>query len=59
MRNILVFFRKLKSYVNSHKLYASMHVLVASLMIVVVLMQATSLFLFDYVPNHLATITQA
>jgi two-component system, NarL family, nitrate/nitrite sensor histidine kinase NarX len=59
MRNILVFFRKLKRYVNSHKLYASMHVLVASLMIVVVLMQATSLFLFDYVPNHLATITQA
>lgn len=59
MRNILVFFGKLKRYVNSHKLYASMHVLVASLMIVVVLMQATSLFLFDYVPNHLATITQA
>lgn len=59
MRNILVFFRKLKRYVNSHKLYASMHVLVASLMIVVVLMQATSLFLFDYVPNHLAVISQA
>ena len=36
-----------------------MHVLVASLMVAVLLMQATSLFLFDYIPNHLATIHQA
>ncbi|MGP1715997.1 MAG: histidine kinase [Methylophilus sp.] len=59
MRNILVFFKKLRAYINSHKLYASMHVLVGSLIIAVILMQSSSLFLFDYIPNHLSTISQA
>lgn len=59
MRKILAFFKKLEMYINGHKLYASMHVLVASLMVVIVLMQATSLFLFDYIPNHLTAINQA
>jgi len=59
MQNILNIFKALRSYVISHKLYANLHLLVVSLVLSVMLMQASSLFLFDYIPNHLATIDQA
>lgn len=59
MQNILNVFKTLRRYVVSHKLYANLHLLVVSLVLSVMLMQASSLFLFDYIPNHLATINQA
>lgn len=43
----------------NHRLYANLHILVILLVMAVVLMQSTSLFLFDYIPNNLSSINQA
>lgn len=59
MQNILKIFKTLRRYVINHKLYASLHLLVVSLVLSVILIQASSLFLYDYVPNHLDTINRA
>lgn len=59
MQKILEFFKTLRLYVIKHKLYANLHLLVVSLVLAVMLMQASSLFLFDYVPNYLTVINQA
>jgi two-component system nitrate/nitrite sensor histidine kinase NarX len=59
MQNILNIFKTLRSYIINHKLYANLHLLVVSLVLSVIIIQASSLFLYDYIPNHLATINQA
>lgn len=59
MQNILNIFKTLPSYIINHKLYANLHLLVVSLVLTVIMIQASSLFLYDYIPNHLATINQA
>lgn len=59
MQNILNTFKKLLSSIINHKLYANLHLLVVSLVLSVILIQATSLFLYDYIPNHLAVINQS
>jgi len=59
MQNILNIFKTLRSYIIKHKLYANLHLLVVSLVLTVIIIQASSLFLYDYIPNHLATISQA
>jgi len=59
MQSILNIFKTLRSYIINHKLYANLHLLVFSLVLTVVVIQASSLFLYDYIPNHLATIGQA
>ncbi len=59
MQNILKIFKTLRRYVINHKLYANLHLLVVSLVLSVILIQASSLFLYDYVPNHLDTINRA
>ena len=59
MQNILNIFKTLRSYIIDHKLYANLHLLVVSFVLTVIIIQASSLFLYDYIPNHLATINQA
>lgn len=59
MQNILNIFKALRSYIINHKLYANLHLLVVSLVLSVIIIQASSLFLYDYIPNHLVTINQA
>jgi two-component system nitrate/nitrite sensor histidine kinase NarX len=59
MQNILNIFKTLRSYIINHKLYANLHLLVVSFVLSVIIIQASSLFLYDYIPNHLATINQA
>jgi len=59
MQNILNMFKTLRSYIINHKLYANLHLLVVSLVLTVIIIQASSLFLYDYIPNQLATINQA
>jgi two-component system nitrate/nitrite sensor histidine kinase NarX len=59
MQNILNIFKTLPSYIINHKLYANLHLLVVSLVLTVIMIQASSLFLYDYIPNHLATINHA
>lgn len=59
MQNILNIFKTLRSYIINHKLYANLHLLVVSLVLTVIMIQASSLFLYDYIPNHLTTINQA
>lgn len=59
MEKISGFYSKFRHYVINHKLYANLHLLVVSLVLAVMLMQASSLFLFDYIPNYLTSISQA
>ncbi len=54
--NILILIRK---FIKKHKLYANLHALVVSMVLTVLLMQAGSLFLFDYIPDHLSIIHKA
>lgn len=51
--------KKVEAFISIHKLYASLHVLLLAIVLVVVLMQAGSLFLLDYIPNHLAVVHKA
>jgi two-component system nitrate/nitrite sensor histidine kinase NarX len=51
--------KKVEDFISIHKLYASLHVLLLSIVLAVVLMQAGSLFLLDYIPDHLAAVRKA
>ena len=59
MQNIFNFPKLLKDFIKNHKLYANLHALVVSMVLSVILMQAGSLFLFDYIPDHLSVIHNA
>ncbi|MES2012452.1 MAG: histidine kinase [Pseudomonadota bacterium] len=59
MQNILRILKLIRAFIQKHKLYASLHALVVSMILSVILMQAGSLFLFDYIPNHLSVIHRA
>ena len=59
MSFVLNFPRLLLAFIKKHKLYANLHALVISMVISVILMQLGSLFLFDYIPNHLSIIHNA
>ena len=59
MQNILNFPKLLQAFIKKHKLYANLHALVVSMVLSVIMMQAGSLFLFDYIPNHLSVIHNA
>lgn len=59
MQNILNIPRLIRKFVKKHKLYANLHALVVSMVLTVLLMQAGSLFLFDYIPDHLSVIHRA
>jgi len=59
MQNILNIPKLLQAFVKKHKLYVNLHVLVVSMVLSVLLMQAGSLFLFDYIPDHLAVVHRA
>src|SRR5450830_57724 len=59
MQNILNIINVIRIFVKKHKLYANLHALVVSMVLSVILMQAGSLFLFDYIPDHLSVIHRA
>ena len=59
MQNILNIPKLIRQFIKTHKLYANLHALVISLVLTVLLMQAGSLFLFDYIPDHLSVIHRA
>lgn len=59
MQNIFNIPKLLHNFLKTHKLYANLHVLVVSMVLSVILMQAGSLFLFDYIPDHLSFIHRA
>ena len=59
MQNILNIPKLIRKFIKKHKLYANLHALVVSMVLSVLLMQAGSLFLFDYIPDHLSVIHQA
>lgn len=59
MQNILNFPKLLLTFIKKHRLYANLHALVVSMVLSVILMQAGSLFLFDYIPDHLSVIHNA
>lgn len=59
MQNILNFPKILLAFIKKHRLYANVHALVVSMVLSVILMQAGSLFLFDYIPDHLSVIHNA
>lgn len=59
MQKILNFPKGLLAFLKRHKLYTNLHVLVVSMVLTVILMQAGSLLLFDYIPDHLSVIHQA
>ena len=59
MQNILNIIKSIRTFVRNHRLYANLHALVVSMVLSVILMQAGSLFLFDYIPDHLSVIHRA
>lgn len=59
MQNILNIPKVLQKFVARHKLYANLHALVVSMVLSVILMQTGSLFLFDYIPDHMAVVQRA
>lgn len=59
MQKILNFPKLLQLFIKKHKLYANLHALVVSMVLTVILMQTGSLFLFDYIPDHLSVIHKA
>lgn len=59
MQNILDIPNFIRKFIKKHKLYANLHALVVSMVLLVILMQAGSLFLFDYIPDHLSVIHRA
>ncbi len=59
MQNILNFPKLLLAFIKKHRLYANLHTLVVSMVLSVILMQAGSLFLYDYIPDHLSVIHKA
>lgn len=59
MQNILNIIKLIRTFIRKHKLYANLHALVVSMVLSVILMQTGSLFLFDYIPDHLSVIHRA
>jgi len=59
MQNILNIPQVLQNFVRRHKLYANLHALVVSMVLSVILMQTGSLFLFDYIPDHISVVQRA
>lgn len=59
MQKILNIFNALRNFITRHKLYANLHALVVSMVLSVILMQAGSLFLYDYIPDNISVIHQA
>jgi two-component system nitrate/nitrite sensor histidine kinase NarX len=59
MQNIFNFPKLIGNFVKKNKLYTNLHLLVLSIVLSVLLMQAGSLFLFDYIPDHLSVINRA
>lgn len=59
MQNISNIPKLIRKFLKKHKLYANLHALIVSMVLTVLLMQAGSLFLFDYIPNHLSVIHRA
>jgi two-component system nitrate/nitrite sensor histidine kinase NarX len=59
MQNISNIPKLIRNFIRKHKLYANLHALVVSMVLTVLLMQAGSLFLFDYIPDHLSIIHRA
>lgn len=59
MQNIFNIPKLLQVFVKKNKLYVNLHALVVSMMLSVILMQAGSLFLYDYIPDHLSVIQQS
>jgi len=59
MQDILKKLQQFQGFLRRHKLYANLHALVVSMVLSVILMQAGSLFLYDYIPDHLSVIQRA
>jgi two-component system, NarL family, nitrate/nitrite sensor histidine kinase NarX len=59
MQNFFNFPNLIRDFVKKHKLYTNLHALVVSMVLSVLLMQAGSLFLLNYIPDHLAVINHA
>jgi two-component system, NarL family, nitrate/nitrite sensor histidine kinase NarX len=59
MQSILNTPKLIRAFVRKNKLYTNLHLLVLSMVLSVLLMQAGSLFLFDYIPDHLAVVNRA
>lgn len=59
MHKIFNFPKQIHSFIKMHRLYANLHALVIAMVLTVILMQAGSLFLINYIPNHLTVISRA
>ncbi len=59
MQNIFNFPKQIHGFIRMHSLYANLHALVIAMVLTVILMQAGSLFLLNYIPDHLAVIHRA
>lgn len=59
MQNIFNFPKQIRDFIRMHKLHVNLSALVISIVITVILMQAGSLFLLNYIPDHLAVIHRA
>ena len=59
MQNIFNFPKQIHNFIRMHSLYANLHALVIAMVLTVILMQAGSLFLLNYIPDHLAVIHRA
>ncbi|MFM9835293.1 MAG: histidine kinase [Methylophilaceae bacterium] len=59
MQKLFNFPKQIREFVLKHKLYTNINALIVSMVLSVILMQAGSLFLLNYIPNHLSTIHHA
>ena len=59
MQKIFDFPKQIYHFIRMHRLYANLHALVIAMVLSVILMQAGSLFLLNYIPDHLAVIHHA
>lgn len=58
MLGFLRFPALIHAFVINHKLYANLHALVVSMVLAVILIQAGSLFLYDYIPDNLSLLNK-
>lgn len=59
MQKFFNFPKLIRDFVKKHRLYTNLHALIVSMVLSVLLMQAGSLFLLNYIPDHLAVIQHA
>jgi len=59
MQIILKILQRFQAFLRRYKLYTNLHALIVSMVLSVILMQAGSLFLYDYIPDHLSVIQRA